>query len=225
MAKSKRKLMDLTGQLFGRLTVLREVESKWYSFYRKGRTRPTRQRRRFWECLCDCGNITVVTHGALKQNTISCGCWKKESVKTQSITHGCSSTPEYTTWSAMRGRCNNPNSPNAPDYRERGITICERWDDFSNFLEDMGKRPSPQHSVERRDNDGNYCPENCYWGTPIQQGNNKRNNILLTFQNQTYTLAEWSRIRHINYPTLRARIKAYHWSTERALTEPVQSVS
>ena len=222
MPNSKRKLIDLTGQVFGRWTVIQESDRSFYKFRRKGYENLVQGSRRNWLCVCQCGNEAIITHGALiGKSSTSCGCFANEKRFTQSITHGASYTPEYSVWSKMRGRCNNPNSPDAPDYSERGITVCERWSKFENFLEDMGKRLSPQHTIERIDNDKGYSPDNCKWATPIEQGNNKRNNILLTFQGETHTLAEWSRIRHINYPTLRARIREYNWDAERALTEPV----
>jgi len=214
--------MDLTGQVFGRLTVISEAESSTYSFQPKNSTKRKTQRRRNWHCRCACGTLTVVTHGALKNHTTSCGCAKREDFIQRSTTHHMSNTPEHKTWMNMRRRCNNPQGSDIQDYKLRGITVCERWNSFENFFADMGIRPSARHSIERVDNDLGYSPGNCIWALPRIQGNNKRNNIVLTFQNQTHTLAEWSRIQHIDYAVLRARVRRYKWSVERALTEPVK---
>ena len=89
-------------------------------------------------------------------------------------THGLTGTPEHRVWIDMRTRCRNPNCASYPNYGGRGITICERWDDFALFLEDMGERPGPGYSIERRDNDSHYGPDNCYWATRLEQSRNRR---------------------------------------------------
>lgn len=131
-------------------------------------------------------------------------------------------SPEYVVWNAMRARCTNPKNPTFPRYGGRGIKVCAKWrEDFVAFLNDMGKRPSPQHSIERNNNDGNYEPGNCRWATPTEQSNNRRSNLILTFKGEQRTAAEWSRIMGISQSTIHARLHELGWTTERALTQPV----
>jgi hypothetical protein len=157
-------LSDYTGQRFGRLTVVRMV----------GRVNRVAQ----WECLCDCGNITVATSGNLKAKTRSCGCLRKE-VTSQSWTrHGHAKvlegrTPEYQSWTSMLARVRATTGRRFQDYGSRGITVCDRWLSFENFLADMGPRPDGT-SIDRIDNDGNYEPGNCRWATDSQQVSNRR---------------------------------------------------
>lgn len=159
---------DLTGQRFGRLTVisLDPIRSK------SGRAR--------WFCKCDCGGQCVSEALNLRQgSTNSCGCYSRQRSSEAKTTHGLSKMPEYSPWKAMRKRCNNPNTESAHCYIGRGITVCDRWSDFTLFLEDMGPRPSPLHTIERRDNNKGYEPSNCYWATRAEQGVNTRRNIVL----------------------------------------------
>lgn len=208
-------LLDLVGKRFGRLIVLRRAEnSKW-----RGGAR--------WVCRCNCGAQTVVRSRDLvrkNRNTRSCGCLNIELLRARFFKHGASvgnKTPEYRTWRHMNHRCNNRTSTDYNRYGGRGIKVCERWKSFENFLSDMGLRPSPQHSIDRIDNDGDYTPENCRWATRNQQNNNKRNNIRLTLNGVTMSVAEASPILGIRASTLWARL-SYGWSEERATKEPVR---
>lgn len=121
-------------------------------------------------------------------------------------THGYTQTPTYRSWSMMLNRCRNPKYMYFSNYGGRGIQVCERWLIFENFLADMGERPSLKHSIERENNNGNYEPGNCCWADRIQQGNNRRNNRVLTFRNKTQTLTLWSRELGIKYDTLLDRL-------------------
>lgn len=149
---------DLTGQKFGRLTVVSRAENKSGIVY--------------WNCLCECGNLKMIQGCALKSGaTVSCGCFQIES----RITHGASYIPEFSVWVDMLRRCYNAKRKDFSRYGGRGIKVCEEWAvDFWNFYRDMGERPSPKHSIERLDNDGDYTLSNCIWATATKQARNTR---------------------------------------------------
>lgn len=167
------RFIDITDHRYGRLVVLDVVG------------RDVRYRRPIWLCLCDCGNtITVSSNRLRSKNTTSCGCWKLEkSSKTGQANrkHGesqCGSangqpSREYRAWHGLRDRCLSPKNKDFAKYGGRGITVCERWNSFENFLADMGRCP-PERSLDRINNDGNYEPSNCRWATPSTQNKNRR---------------------------------------------------
>lgn len=119
----------------------------------------------------------------------------------------------------MKQRCNNPKNAQFFRYGARGIAVCRRWLKFENFFADMGSKPSPKHSVERKDNNGPYAPDNCVWATMKEQSANKRNNVLITAFGKTMIMKEWAREVGINYQTISARLIA-GWTPEIALTAP-----
>lgn len=205
------KFLDLTGQRYGRLTV----------------TGPYIDRK--WTCRCDCGNTKEIFQGSLRRGlTKSCGCLNSEVTAERNRTHGMAPRherpTEYTIWALMRTRCQDTTSKSYPRYGGRGITVCERWSSsFEAFYEDMGPRPSPQHQIDRIDNDGSYTPENCRWADLVTQRNNMSSNLRLTYNGETRTLADWSRATGIPYDTLKQRIGKMKWSVERALTAPVRT--
>lgn len=126
-------------------------------------------------CRCDCGNAKkILKNNIYRNNTRSCGCLHKERTSLASKTHGLSHTLEYNSWIMMKNRCLNPNAENYAYYGGRGIKICQEWiDDFSNFINDMGEKPSPSHSLDRIDFDGDYTKENCRWADKKTQSENR----------------------------------------------------
>lgn len=150
---TSKRLVDLTGQVFGHLTV-------------ESINRDVANTR--WNCVCTCGKRTITAAHQLKTGRAkSCGCQKN-------VTHGLGDGPEMKVWYAMLDRCENPKSANWDNYGARGISVCERWHDPKLFLEDMGPRPSDVHSIDRVDVNGNYEPSNCRWATDTEQMRNRR---------------------------------------------------
>jgi hypothetical protein len=155
------KMIDLTGQHFGRLHVLYK-----FAFMRK---------TTFWQCKCACGNFHVVATQPLRKGwSKSCGCLKRETAAKRQFKHGGCGSRLYWSWQHMIGRCHDPKSAGYLYYGARGIKVCKRWHNFANFRQDMGRRPRGKW-LERVDNNGNYCKENCIWDTPKNQNRNKRN--------------------------------------------------
>ena len=154
--------IDLTGKRFGRLVVERYTGSVG--------------KKSKWQCVCDCGNRTIVNGQSLTRlATRSCGCLFREIVGARFKSHGKRYTPEYNTWCGMRQRCLNPNTTRWADYGGRGIKVCDRWmHDFPAFLADVGQRPSPRHSLNRVNNDGDYEPGNVRWALASEQMRNRR---------------------------------------------------
>lgn len=179
----------------------------------------------YWSCICDCGNTTIVRGTLLKNgNTRSCGCLQRELKSINHTTHGHyrngKMSRTYTSWSGMLSRCHNVKDPSYNRYGGRGIKVCERWNKFENFLEDMGERPEDM-SLDRIDNNGDYCPENCKWSTRKEQMNNKRSNKQITYKGVTKNITQWAEFIGINRNTLGRRLNLYRWSEERALSTPI----
>lgn len=201
------RYINLTGQVFGRLTVLEQA----------GRTKQGAVK---WKCLCECGTQVIVSRNNLRSGTSqSCGCLQRELQSERARTHGLSHTRTYRIWFEMQRRCGDRGHHAYKDYGGRGITVCERWQSFGAFLEDMGEAPKGL-SLDRRDNDRGYSPENCRWATQTVQCRNKRNNRLLTFEGKTQCSKAWAEELKIPRTRIEARIDRLGWSVEDALTIP-----
>lgn len=197
---------------FGRLTIILGKEKK-----QKGRI--------YYFCKCDCGNIIYVPKNKLVSgHTQSCGCLRNEKIKTSSITHGMTYTRLYRTWRGMISRCECPGDGKSYlRYGARGISVCEEWHSFESFYEwAKNSGYSDDLSIERIDNNGNYCPENCRWATNKEQANNRRNSLWIEYNGETKTLAQWAEEYHLPYKTLYYRYIYMKWNIEKALTQPIQ---
>jgi hypothetical protein len=202
--------VDLTGQVFGRLTV-------------KSLGPSLRDKRR-WLCECSCGGAALVMTSNLRRgNTKSCGCFHADQVVKSGekhVTHGKSYTPLYVVWRGMMQRCYNPKAVNYDRYGGRGITVCERWHSVGNFILDMPPRPSEHHTLERVKNEEGYSPSNCRWATNKEQSRNRRNNRFMVFEGKRFSLVEWAEITGINAKAISHRL-CLGWSIERTLTTPL----
>ena len=216
MSKSKvlshRRLVNVRGRRFGHLVTVRELSPKSF---------PSGQTQRRWECLCDCGNTVAVLQCSLISGvSTSCGCWRRQKSCMVHRGHGMSHTTLPDRWEHIRQCCNNKNDNSYKNYGGRGIKVCKRWDVFDNFLADMGPTYKPGLQIERINNDGDYCPENCRWATQHEQAVNKRSNRLWTYRGATHPVSVWARHFGICYSTVMSRLNT-GWPIERAITEPV----
>lgn len=189
----------ISGERFGRLTIICEV-----------RKRPGSPHRRV-SAQCDCGTIADYEMTQLRTgHTKSCGCFGVE--RRTSHGHAKENSPTYRSWVSMKTRCRDRKG-----YADRGITICERWILFVNFLADMGERPQGM-TIDRINPSGNYEPSNCRWATPSQQANNRRNAHMITAMGKSMTIMEWSKETGIPFHTIRHRLLR-GWDSERAVTK------
>lgn len=181
------RFKDMTGQRFNRLTIIS------YAGHRG---------RAAWLCRCDCGTEFIspgkpIRHGRTK----SCGCWARDLAKSRG--RGRLRTPEYGSWRAAKRRCDQATNKSFHNYGGRGIYMCERWlHSFDNFLADMGRRPTPKHTLDRLSNDGPYSPENCRWATRQEQAQNQRKTKLITHAGETMSVSAWARKLGINVTSL-----------------------
>jgi len=203
-----KKTRNLAGQKFGKLTAIR------LAYIDNGLS--------YWWCECECGVVKAYyVHNLLGGKSKSCAKGKCHSMYKRGYAGNASTrTTEYVIWDNMKRRCgDNPKASGWKYYGGRGIRVCERWMDFDNFLADMGARPSSNHSIDRIDYNGNYCPENCRWATHAEQGRNMKSNVWLELDGRRMILKDWAREIGITYVGIKSRL-AHGWSVRKALTTP-----
>lgn len=201
------KFIDLTGQKFNKLRVIERLENDNGGI-------PV------WLCKCDCGNFTRVRGKNLKNGSVkSCGCLLKKGTQT---THGLSKTKLYTIWNSMKSRCSYPKSQSYKRYGARGISVCDEWknsfESFYSWSMENGYREGL--TIERIDNNGNYCPQNCKWVTRKEQCRNRRTNIVFEYMGEKHILIEWCEILNLDYKFIYNRIHKMGWSFERSISTP-----
>lgn len=202
------KPLDLVGKKYGRLTVLEKLPER-----RHGSV--------VWRCRCDCGNFDAVTTGELRYGRhTSCGCYQRERASQSSVTHGQSKTRLYRIWCAMIKRCENENDAGYNNYGGRGIGVCREWrTSFEAFREwALSNGYSDSLSIDRKNVNENYSPENCQWANRYEQMNNTRRTRHFEYNGETHTLREWSEITGIPFTRLKGRLQR-GWSIEKTLTE------
>lgn len=200
--------IEMSGQRCGRLTVIEKHPSGGP------------ERRTYWSCRCDCGDMIVVSGRHLRKGNVkSCGCLKKEA-KVHGLSRRSGRHPKYFIWVAMHQRCENPKSKGYENYGGRGIKVCERWKSFENFLADIGERPWPKYSIDRfPNNDGDYEPRNFRWATYTEQANNRRirRDLRMVFVNGvSMPLAEAAERAGLGYSIVWQRLKR-GWNAARAI--------
>jgi hypothetical protein len=205
-----RRLKDLTGARFGKLTVIERAPSQ------KGHT--------CWKCRCDCGGEIIAQSWLLRRGDYrSCGCFRNELLRQRRTTHGMSHTRLFRIWAEMKKRCYNPKQGFYQDYGGRGITICKEWQsDFQAFYQwAIVSGYKDNLSIDRIDVNGNYTPDNCRWATRKEQANNTRRNHYVFYNGKTHTIAEWAEIIGISPKTIQSRLSS-GWNIKDALNKPVR---
>lgn len=202
----------MIGERFGRLVVHARADN---FVSRSGKAYPA------FQCVCDCGERTVVLGQALRiGNTKSCGCYARDVLSTRKTQINRATHPgEYNSWAQMRSRCHDPKANGYKNYGGRGISVCERWASFEQFVTDMGQRPAGC-SIERKDTSGDYEPGNCCWASRREQSRNTRRTVRVTIDGKTLPLVDWTVRFGINYGCVRARIRR-GMTAEEALRKPV----
>ena len=206
-------IKDLTNMRFGRLTAIKPVGRKVF---------PNGKSCAVWLCKCDCGNKKeVLSQNLCGGSTKSCGCLLEESRRTNKVTHGMSNSRLYSIWRSMLNRCNNPNRKAYSRYGGRGIKVCGEWGIFSNFKEwALSNGYADDLTIERINNDGDYCPTNCKWITKGKQAENRSRTKRYEYQGKTYYIRELSEMTGIKPATLYARLERYGFSIEQSLKTP-----
>lgn len=203
-------MKDLTGQRFGRLTVMN---------YTGTYLSPKGSKKAKWLCKCDCGKeIIVIGNNLRKGKTKSCGCLQREITINRSTIHNMSKSRIFHIWFAIKRRCTEKNYRAYNHYGGRGIKICDEWkNDFTTFYNwAIVNGYNDKLTIERIDVNGNYEPNNCKWATRIEQANNKRTNKHITYKEQTRTLKEWCNLLQLPYGTILYRINKRHDTPKQA---------
>lgn len=203
---------DITNQRFSRLVAIKPLLE-----------RNVRNQIQ-WLCKCDCGKFTTTDVNHLRSGTTkSCGCLSRDLIakrNKENATHGMSKTLIYNNWNGMIQRCHNPNDMHYKDYGARGIVVCDRWkNSFEDFFSDMGEKPSKYHTLERKDVNGNYEPNNCIWATPKTQANNRRNNVKYFYKGEQLGARELAEKYNLNPNFLIYRLKN-NWPIDLAIETP-----
>ena len=201
------RIIDLSGMTFGKLHVLRQD-----SHSLRGNAK--------WVCRCECGTEKSIVGAYMRSGrVISCGCHRKQLLASSRTKHGMTNSPTWSVWREMRKRCSNPKADSYKHYGGRGITVCQRWADFSTFLADMGERPE-NGSIERVNVNGNYEPGNCVWIPAPEQHNNPRRTIFVSLNGESVCLKEACKCLGLRYSRVYERIQRLGWSFEKAISEP-----
>lgn len=201
--------IDRTGNRYGNLVAITFLGKP------EGKTKPV------WECLCDCGNTVKVTSSNLVTgHTTSCGCAFIKSLENRRI-YSEEDRAEYEVWRSVKQRTGD--NPGKHHKWYVGVPMCPEWkESFQVFLRDMGKRPSSVHSIERKDLNKGYSPDNCVWATPQEQANNRRTNVFITYAGKRLTIAQWARELGIKQATLAARLRR-GWDITDVINSPLNS--
>jgi hypothetical protein len=175
---------------------------------------------RYWRC--DCGVLAKIRDDAVRSGqTESCGCAQREGARRAGLArkkHQMIGTPEYRAWAKMRERCNNPNVPSWANYGGRGISVCPEWDTFEAFYESVGPRPSPDHSLDRVDTNGDYQPDNCRWASRQEQVRNRRLTRMVTYMGESLPMAELAERVGVKYQSLYMAMVRDGRTAEEAVT-------
>lgn len=208
------KLNNLTGMTFGRLQVIKRAGSN-------------KNKQALWLCECQCEKKTkliVIGSDLLRGHTQSCGCLQREIVCNIKTKHGQSFTALHNIWTNMKQRVCNKKCEAYQNYGGRGIKICDEWinsfESFYTWATNNGYKEGL--TIERKNVNGDYCPENCTWASKLTQTRNRRNTQQVYYKNELKPLSQWCDELNLPYNTIRARINTYHWSIEKAFTTPIR---
>lgn len=203
------KFVDLTGQKFGILTVIKRAEN--------------RGKHTEWVCRCACGNFTIQRTDHLKRGAVvSCGCVGEKHRREANTTHCMSKTRLYRIWAGMKDRCYNSKNIKYKDYGGRGIAVCSEWfRDFQAFYDwSMQNGYQPDLTIDRTDVNGNYEPSNCRWATYAEQSNNTRRNVVVSYNGCEYTLKDFCGRFNLDYNKTYSRIHVLNWPIEKVIATP-----